>query len=285
MSRIYCRFLIAALFLFLESQSFVTIGVSQTGQKRYHGTITNPISLFALTKIKSSNNDDVQRVNDTIEPRSNLSIEYCTGCRWLLRASWFMQECLTTFENELGSVTLIPSKPPSPGGTFLLKLDNIILWDRTIEKSFPEVKLIKQRIRDQISPAKDLGHSDVKNGVGSVMEQLSSVVVGTSEKCVECEEARDTRMMIDSVSQNQVEQEDALENSSLPNVIVRYCNDSKWMMRATWICQEILATFQEEVRSVILIPMRSLGGENKGIFVSTFAWYFVHHDFDPVCFL
>ena len=43
-----------------------------------------------------------------------ISIEYCTQCRWLLRAAWTMQELLTTFEDELGGVTLIPGT----GGIF-----------------------------------------------------------------------------------------------------------------------------------------------------------------------
>ena len=48
-----------------------------------------------------------------------LTIEYCTGCRWMLRSAWLMQELFTTFDTEMGSITLIPSKPPSPGGTFV----------------------------------------------------------------------------------------------------------------------------------------------------------------------
>ena len=40
-----------------------------------------------------------------------IEIEYCTGCRWLLRAAWTAQELLTTFEQELGEVTLVPEAP------------------------------------------------------------------------------------------------------------------------------------------------------------------------------
>jgi len=35
-----------------------------------------------------------------------VEIEYCTQCRWLLRAAWMAQELLTTFTEELGEVTL-----------------------------------------------------------------------------------------------------------------------------------------------------------------------------------
>jgi len=40
--------------------------------------------------------------------KPRLEIEYCTQCRWLLRAAWMAQELLTTFEKELGEVALIP---------------------------------------------------------------------------------------------------------------------------------------------------------------------------------
>jgi len=39
-----------------------------------------------------------------------------------------------------------------------------------MEGRFPEVKEIKQMIRDRISPEKDLGHSDVKDGTESKIE-------------------------------------------------------------------------------------------------------------------
>ena len=31
-----------------------------------------------------------------------------TGCRWMLRSAWMCQELLTTFKEELHSVTLVP---------------------------------------------------------------------------------------------------------------------------------------------------------------------------------
>lgn len=36
-----------------------------------------------------------------------------------------------------------------------------LIFDRSTEGRFPEVKEIKQMIRDKIVPDKDLGHSDV----------------------------------------------------------------------------------------------------------------------------
>lgn len=90
-----------------------------------------------------------------------VEIEYCPGCRWLLRTAWTAQELLTTFEADLGKVALCPSEI---GGTFRVSLDRKIVWDRKEEGRFPEMKELKQRIRDQIDPARDLGHSDVIDG-------------------------------------------------------------------------------------------------------------------------
>ena len=84
-------------------------------------------------------------------------IEYCPGCRWLLRAAWVAQELLTTFETELSGVMLRPS---DTGGTFRVTVGEIIIWDRKIEGRFPELKELKQLIRDQIVPDLYLGHSD-----------------------------------------------------------------------------------------------------------------------------
>ena len=42
-----------------------------------------------------------------------VEIEYCTKCRWLLRAGWTAQELLTTFPDELGEVALVPGTDAS----------------------------------------------------------------------------------------------------------------------------------------------------------------------------
>ena len=33
--------------------------------------------------------------------KNRIQIEYCTQCKWLMRAAWMAQELLTTFEQEL----------------------------------------------------------------------------------------------------------------------------------------------------------------------------------------
>jgi selenoprotein W-related protein len=66
------------------------------------------------------------------------------------------QELLTTFERELGEVALVPGT----GGVFDVTLDDEQLWSRTTEGRFPDIKELKQLVRDRIAPDKDLGHSD-----------------------------------------------------------------------------------------------------------------------------
>lgn len=90
----------------------------------------------------------------TRQPR--LEIEYCTQCRWLLRAGWTAQELLTTFTTELGEVALVPGT----GGVFDVRVDGATVWSRKEQDGFPELAELKRRVRDQIAPERDLGHSD-----------------------------------------------------------------------------------------------------------------------------
>jgi selenoprotein W-related protein len=87
-----------------------------------------------------------------------IKIEYCTQCCWLLRAAWMAQELLTTFEHEIGEVALKPDE----GGVFEVRINGKLIWSREQEGRFPEAKELKQLVRDQIVPGKDLGHSDRK---------------------------------------------------------------------------------------------------------------------------
>ncbi|WP_146900922.1 SelT/SelW/SelH family protein [Adhaeribacter aerolatus] len=90
-----------------------------------------------------------------------LEINYCTQCRWLLRAAWMAQEMLTTFETELGEVALVPGT----GGVFDVRLNGELIYSRKEAGRFPESKELKQLIRDRIAPEKPLGHSDRQENV------------------------------------------------------------------------------------------------------------------------
>jgi len=97
------------------------------------------------------------RVHLVRMPAPRVSIEYCPRCRWLLRAAWTAQELLVTFESALGEVALVPGRE----GEFIVSIDSRVLWDRRAEGRFPELKDLKQRVRDIVTPDRALGHSDV----------------------------------------------------------------------------------------------------------------------------
>ena len=66
------------------------------------------------------------------------------------------QELLTTFQDEVGEVALIPGT----GGVFELRIGDEVVWSRAEQGRFPDIKELKQLVRDRIAPAKDLGHSE-----------------------------------------------------------------------------------------------------------------------------
>jgi len=87
---------------------------------------------------------------------NSVRIDYCSKCRWLLRAAWLAQEVMGTFEEEVSEVRLRKAE----AGTFDIYLNDALLWSRKREGRFPEIKELKQAIRDRVSPERDLGHVD-----------------------------------------------------------------------------------------------------------------------------
>ncbi len=88
-----------------------------------------------------------------------IEIHYCRQCQWLLRAAWYAQELLSTFSEEVGEVALIPGT----GGVFQVTCNEVLIWDRKSMDGFPEIKQLKQLVRDQIAPERTLGHIDRKS--------------------------------------------------------------------------------------------------------------------------
>lgn len=93
----------------------------------------------------------------TTAKKPQVTITYCTGCNWLLRAGWMAQELLQTFQTDLGGVTLVPGEM---GGVFEVVVDGQVIWERKRDGGFPDAKELKARLRDVIDPEKDLGHID-----------------------------------------------------------------------------------------------------------------------------
>ena len=92
----------------------------------------------------------------TEKPPPRIGITYCTQCQWMLRAAWMAQELLSTFGTDLGEVALVPGT----GGAFRITYDGETLWERVADGGFPDSKVLKQRVRDRLDPARDLGHID-----------------------------------------------------------------------------------------------------------------------------
>ncbi|KAL7920492.1 Rdx family domain-containing protein [Trichoderma austrokoningii] len=108
-----------------------------------------------------------------LSPLPRITIQFCTQCKWMLRAAYYAQELLSTFSLSLGEVAL----QPSTGGTFIVTIyhssaessssssdppsvQSTVLWNRKIDEGFPETKELKRRVRDVIEPGRDLGHVD-----------------------------------------------------------------------------------------------------------------------------
>ncbi|MDV6317570.1 SelT/SelW/SelH family protein [Chromohalobacter sp. HP20-39] len=88
---------------------------------------------------------------------SCIRIHYCTQCHWLLRAGWYAQELLQTFGEDLEQVALAPSH----GGHFEIIYDgDDVVWERKRDGGFPDIKWLKQQVRDRLDPQRDLGHTD-----------------------------------------------------------------------------------------------------------------------------
>ncbi|RDW72530.1 SelT/SelW/SelH family protein [Aspergillus mulundensis] len=122
--------------------------------------------------------------------KPRITIQYCTQCKWMLRAAYFAQELLSTFGTDIGEIALVPRT----GGIFTVTVfpstnissaevevdgwskEGKILWDRKADGGFPEVKELKSRVRNLIDPNRDLGHTDraLRKGAPSTSTSTST---------------------------------------------------------------------------------------------------------------
>ncbi|GFF29931.1 selenoprotein domain protein [Aspergillus udagawae] len=130
---------------------------------------TPPIEQHPPTSTSSTGTNTNPPTTTTATTTTNLpriTIRYCTQCKWMLRAAYFAQELLSTFSTSLGEVALVPCT----GGTFIVSITSAsasetgvresVLWDRRVDGGFPEVKVLKSRVRNVVDPQRDLGHTD-----------------------------------------------------------------------------------------------------------------------------
>ena len=72
--------------------------------------------------------------------KNRVEILFCNQCCWRLRAAWMTRELLSTFDQEISGLTL----KPGTGGMFEIRANGVL----------------KQRVRDHITPGGGLGHAD-----------------------------------------------------------------------------------------------------------------------------
>lgn len=66
------------------------------------------------------------------------------------------QELLNTFTPKIDELILVPST----GGIFEVYVNEKLVWSRLQQNGFPQIKELKQLVRDEIAPGMDLGHSN-----------------------------------------------------------------------------------------------------------------------------
>ena len=127
----------------VEPDKFLGHSDSENRQKQQHEQ-EKPILLegaahhhddVAVPPTRSDIETNTLSLGENEAPLPSVTITYCTGCRWLLRAAYFGQELLTTFGEEIKSVTLVPSKPPAKGGQFvrIIRLLSSAFFSQTAE--------------------------------------------------------------------------------------------------------------------------------------------------------
>jgi selenoprotein W-related protein len=98
--------------------------------------------------------------------KPRIVIQYCSQCRFVLRATWLAQELLFTFGEALGEVAL----QPGSGGVFEVRIGDELIFDRKALGRFPESSELKQLVRDRVDPERNLGHSERRVVDGGLAE-------------------------------------------------------------------------------------------------------------------
>ena len=88
--------------------------------------------------------------------KAHIEIHYCPRCKWLARATWYTQELLTTYVDDVERISIVPSRS---AGAFSIHIDDHVIMDRQTD-GFLEAKVLKRRVRDLIDPERSLGHID-----------------------------------------------------------------------------------------------------------------------------
>ncbi|CCE66172.1 hypothetical protein TPHA_0P00140 [Tetrapisispora phaffii CBS 4417] len=130
-----------------------------------------------------------------------IDVLFCTKCKWNLRAAWYAQELLQTFDDKLGQVALVPAET----GEFKIlayetKQDYIddkavTLWDRKVDGGFPDSKFLKQRAKQLVfrDSVKVGAHIERVTATQGLVSEDSTARNGqyssdNSKQCTECQD-------------------------------------------------------------------------------------------------
>lgn len=136
------------------------------------------------------NDVDLGKLSQVIEMRGEemmpcVDIAYCTEHRQ--RALYLAQECLRTFSEEITSLSLRSTVNVADLQVAVIKKafdgGRSIVW----QNGFPETKVLKQKIRNELAPTKSLGHSDHHS------KQDDGNEIQNSDADMDDEEAADAR--------------------------------------------------------------------------------------------
>jgi selenoprotein W-related protein len=243
-------------------------------------------------------------------------IEYCTGCKWNLRAFWMAQELLlqcrnyvvdtttlldnnndTIWNNDtndessslsslhtdaqrtglIRAVTLIPS---SVAGTFRITMSqcqnintttitpqnnpthcittnqtgdhnnndgtlpstSTVLWDRTIDAGFPELEELQQRIMDSLVTISTIQHLQIPSSTPSEMTPM--MIIPQPSISIQYSTGCEVEGLKSGARQTAMTTTTATTGSG-----------TNYVLRASYIAQEILSTFSTEIKAISLIPI------------------------------
>ena len=238
-------------------------------QSQLHQLTRPTSSMMMLLRMMNHENDPGTSTTTTTATNSsrtpsirqsrNIQIEYCPGCKWHFRAHWMAQELLYHYNNNvllvggdgMVTVTILPS---TIAGTFrIIQIRNndredddddnnidhttttmsnistgplndaVTIWDRTIDTGFPEMEDLYERINRSDS-------------IPATMTTTTSTNDSTDSSAV--------NKMTTSITTSILPQ---------PHISIVYRSPHD-LFRASYIGQEILSTFSEEVKAVSFRP-------------------------------
>jgi selenoprotein W-related protein len=63
-----------------------------------------------------------------MQTKPAITLQYCSQCNWMLRASWMAQELLHSFSTDLASVTLVPGTGGILSLISTVRLSGTVKW-------------------------------------------------------------------------------------------------------------------------------------------------------------